>query len=86
MPAKRSVRWIAVLILFWRSPYCLALGCSIRIGEILGLIWDCVDDSDESLKDGTTHVSVVKELKRYQKDSLRDFERRGHSKVIFTIP
>lgn len=64
----------------------LALGCSMRIGEILGLTWDCVDNSDESLKDGTAHVSVVKELKRCQKDSLRDLERRGRSKVIFTFP
>lgn len=64
----------------------MALGCSIRIGEILGLTWDCVDDSDENLKEGTAHVSVVKELKRWQKDSLRDLERRGRSEVIFTFP
>lgn len=64
----------------------LALGCSMRIGEILGLTWDCVDYSDESLRDGTAHVSVTKELKRCQKDSLHDLERRGRSKVIFTFP
>lgn len=64
----------------------LALGCSMRIGEILGLTWDCVDTSNESLQDGTAHVTVIKELKRCQKSSLKDLERRGRSKVIFTFP
>lgn len=64
----------------------LALGCSMRIGEILGLTWDCVDYSDESLQDGTAHVRVNKELKRCQKDSLEALARRGRSQVMFTFP
>ena len=64
----------------------LALGCSMRIGEILGLTWDCVDTSEESIQDGTAHVQVTKELKRCQKDSLEALGRRGRSKVIFTFP
>ena len=64
----------------------LALGCSMRIGEILGLTWDCVDFSNESISDGTAHVLINKELKRCQKDSLADLSRRGRSKVIFTFP
>ena len=64
----------------------LALGCSMRIGEILGLTWDCVDFSDESIYDGTAHVFVNKELKRCQKDSLEALAHRGRSQVIFTFP
>ena len=64
----------------------LALGCSMRIGEILGLTWDCVDFSDESIHDGTAHVFVNKELKRCQKDSLNALAHRGRSQVIFTFP
>lgn len=64
----------------------LALGCSMRIGEILGLTWDCVDFSDESIHDGTAHVFVNKELKRCQKDSLKALAHRGRSQVIFTFP
>lgn len=64
----------------------LALGCSMRIGEILGLTWDCVDFSEESILDGTAHVTINKELKRCQKDSLEALSRRGRSKVIFTFP
>ena len=64
----------------------LALGCSMRIGEILGLTWNCVDFSDESIHDGTAHVFVNKELKRCQKDSLEALDHRGRSQVIFTFP
>ena len=64
----------------------LALGCSMRIGEILGLTWDCVDFSDGNLHDGTAHVFVNKELKRCQKDSLKALAQRGRSQVIFTFP
>lgn len=49
----------------------LALGCSMRIGEILGLTWDCVDFSEESIMDGTAHVTINKELKRCQKTAWR---------------
>lgn len=64
----------------------LALGCSMRIGEILGLTWDCVDCSDESIRNGTAYVRVTKELKRCQKASLADLARRGRSQVILTFP
>ena len=64
----------------------LALGCSMRIGEILGLTWDCVDISDESIQNGMAHVRVTKELKRCQNASLNDLGRRKRSNVIFTFP
>ena len=28
----------------------LALGCSMRVGEILGLTWDCVDISEDAIR------------------------------------
>lgn len=64
----------------------LALGCSMRIGEILGLTWDCVDFLDESIREGVAHVFVNKELKRCQKDSLDALAHRGRSQVMFTFP
>lgn len=64
----------------------LALGCSMRIGEIWGLTWDCVDFFDESITKGTAHVLINKELKRCQKDSLKALAHHGRSKVIFTFP
>ena len=64
----------------------LALGCSMRIGEILGLTWDCVDFSEESVQNGSAHVFVSKELKRCQKASLDALAHRGRSQVLFTFP
>lgn len=64
----------------------LALGCSLRIGEILGLTWDCVDITDESLVNGVAGLYVNKELKRCDKSSLDDLTRRGRSAVLFTFP
>ena len=64
----------------------LALGCSMRIGEILGLTWDCVDISESSTADGTACVLVNKELKRCDKTSLADLQRRGRSDVWFVFP
>jgi integrase len=42
----------------------LAFACSLRIGELLGLTWDCVDISDESIKNGTAYIFINKELQR----------------------
>jgi len=64
----------------------LALGCSMRIGEILGLTWDCIDISEESIQNGTACACVNKELKRCDKSSLADLERRGRSNVLFVFP
>ena len=63
----------------------LAIGCSMRVGEILGLTWDCVDVSEESVAAGTASVFINKELKRCDKTSLADLERRGHSDVILAF-
>ena len=30
----------------------LAFSCSMRMGEMLGLTWDCVDISDEAIEEG----------------------------------
>lgn len=64
----------------------LALGCSMRIGEILGLTWDCVDLSEETLASGNASLFINKELKRCQKSSLEALEKRGRSKVLFEFP
>lgn len=64
----------------------LALGCSMRIGEILGLTWDCIDLSEESIQNGTACACVNKELKRCDKSSLAALERRNRSNVLFVFP
>lgn len=69
-----------------RLAMLLALGCSLRVGEILGLTWDCVDITEESAANGTAGIYINKELKRCDKSSLEALKRRGRSNVIFTFP
>ena len=64
----------------------LALGCSLRIGEILGLTWDCVDISPTSIANGTAVVHITKELKRCDKKSLEDLGQRNKANVLFKFP
>ena len=64
----------------------LALGCSMRIGEILGLTWDCVDLTPEHIENGTARLLINKELKRCNKNNLSDLEKRGRSTVLLTFP
>ena len=64
----------------------LAFACSLRIGEILGLTWDCVNLSEEALASGNASLFINKELKRCEKSSVEALEKRGRSKVFFTFP
>ena len=61
----------------------LSFSCSLRIGEILGLTWDCVDVSNEAIKAGTAHVFVNKEAKRVDKDAIVELNGKG---VLVTFP
>ena len=64
----------------------LALGCSMRIGEILGLTWDCVHYDDASIQSGTAYLTVNKELRRCSKKCIEDLKRHGRSDIFFAFP
>ena len=40
----------------------LAFSCSLRMGELLWLTWDCVEISDEAIAEGKAYIQVNKEL------------------------
>ena len=61
----------------------LAFSCSLRIGELLGLTWDCVDISEESIAAGTAHIVVNKQLQRVNKRSM---EATDSKDVLTTFP
>lgn len=64
----------------------LALGCSMRIGEILGLTWDCVHIEDALVQSGTAYLSVEKELRRSSKQCISDLSQQGRNDIFFTFP
>ena len=61
----------------------LAVGCSLRVGEVLGLTWDCVHITDGSIQDGAANICINKTLKRCGKEALAKPERK---QVLFTFP
>ena len=61
----------------------LAFACSLRIGELLGLTWDCVDISDESMEAGNANIIINKELQRVYKAALKELENKD---VIVAFP
>lgn len=64
----------------------LALGCSMRIGEILGLTWDCVHIDNDLINADEAWLYVEKEIRRCDKESLEKLKSRGRDNVFFTFP
>ncbi len=61
----------------------LAFACSLRVGELLALTWDCVDISEESIREGKASIFVNKELQRVKKDTVNTLNGKD---IIVTFP
>lgn len=61
----------------------LAFACSLRIGEVLGLTWDCVDISDESMALEKPSIFINKELQRVSKKSMEAMDQKD---IITVFP
>lgn len=61
----------------------LAFACSLRLGEILGLMWENVHITDEDIVADNAYLDVDKELTRISKNSL---EALGDTGVIKIFP
>lgn len=55
----------------------LAFACSLRMGELLGLTWDCVDISQDSIDNDTAYIYIEKELQRISRDALAQLGEKG---------
>ncbi len=54
----------------------ISFSCSLRIGELLGLTWDCVDITPESIENGTANIYINKEIQRVSKEVLETLENK----------
>jgi len=61
----------------------LAFSASLRIGELLGLTWDCVDISEEAVRERRPFVFINKELQRVSKESLLTLDGKD---VLLVFP
>ena len=64
----------------------LAVGCSMRIGEILGLQWDRVHIEDDLVKAGDAYLEVRYVLSRCSNDSIEALEKNHRSTVVLKFP
>lgn len=61
----------------------LSFSCSLRMGELLGLTWDCVDIDQESIDAGKASISIVKELQRANRESMQSLNNKD---IMFEFP
>ncbi len=64
----------------------LALGCSMRLGEILGLQWANVHMEDKLVEAGEAYLRVDRELNRCENASIEALERVNRSTIILKFP
>lgn len=60
----------------------LAFSCSLRLGEIMGLTWDCITIDEQSIKEHNASLFVEKELQRVSKNALDKLENKDVLKVF----
>lgn len=61
----------------------LSFACSLRMGEMLGLTWDCVEISEKSIEDGAAYINVTKELQRVNREAM---EALANKDIIYVFP
>lgn len=61
----------------------LAFAASLRIGELCGLTWKCVDISPEAIEKGEAYIYVDIEFQRVSKEAVKVL---GGRDIIFTFP
>ena len=61
----------------------LTFACSLRIGELLGLTWDCVDISEKAMETGSASITVNKELQRV---NLKAMKAVNDTEIVVYFP
>ena len=61
----------------------LAFACSMRLGEITGLQWDCVHISEQDIANDNAYVYIDKELARVDQKAI---DAVGQKDIIFVFP
>lgn len=61
----------------------LSFSCSLRISELLGLTWDCVDISEEAIEENRAYLFINKESQRVSKSALKELDAKD---VLLIFP
>lgn len=63
----------------------LAFSCSLRLGEMVGLTWDCIDIGEENIAENNASIFVEKELMRVSKNALEKLEGKDVVQVFPSV-
>ena len=55
----------------------LSFAASLRIGELCGLTWDCVDISPEAVENGICSIYINKEYQRVSKEAVNHLDGKA---------
>ena len=61
----------------------LAFAATVRIGELLGLTWDCVDISEEAISENRAYVFINQQVERVSKEAVQGLDSK---EVILIFP
>ena len=68
---------------FQKVAFHLAFAATVRIGELLGLTWDCVDISEEAISENRAYVFINKQVERVSKEAVEELDSK---EVILICP
>ena len=49
---------------------------TLRLGELLGLTWDCVDISEDAIKENRAYIMINKQVERVSKKAVEDLNSK----------
>ena len=61
----------------------LSFTATLRLGELLGLTWDCVEISEEAIEKNNTYIIINKEVERVSKRAIDELDSKD---VILVFP
>lgn len=61
----------------------LCFAATLRLGELLGLTWDCMDISEEAISENRAYIIVNKEVERVSKKAVEDLNSKD---IILVFP
>ena len=68
---------------FMKLALNLTFAASLRMGELLGLTWDCVDTSQEAMDEGRAYIYINKEKQRVSKEAIKELNGKD---ILLTFP
>lgn len=61
----------------------LSFTATLRLGELLGLTWDCVDISEEAIEENLAYIIINKVVERVSREAVEKLDSKD---VILTFP